>query len=66
MPDIITKQSVIDRIKLLFEQAVSERSGVSFLLSNLEQSVISQADIEQIKEETGYNAMLGQRPEKLS
>jgi hypothetical protein len=64
MPDIIIKQTVIDRIKPLFDKAVSERSGVSFLLSKPEQAVISQADIEQIKEETGYNAMLGQRPER--
>lgn len=58
----VTKQSVIDRIKPLFEQAVKNRTGVSYLLSEAEHRVFTDADLAQIKVETGYSAMMSTQP----
>ena len=50
----MTKDDVIARLRPIYERAVQERSGVTFALSLEEQGLIDDADIERIKEETGY------------
>lgn len=54
-----TKHEVIARLTQIYEKAVRERTGVSLLLSADEAQAFSAADLEKIKEETGYNTMCG-------
>lgn len=50
----VTKQDVIDRLKPLYEMALRERTGVTFLMTEEEQNVFSRADLEALEVETGY------------
>lgn len=49
-----TKQDVINRLRPLFEAAVQNRTGVSYLLSEAESLVFSNEDLEVLRAETGY------------
>jgi hypothetical protein len=51
------KQDVIERLRPHFEAAVRNRTGVSFLLSEVEQQVFDDHDLEMLMVETGYRAM---------
>lgn len=53
----VTKQDVIAGLHQIYARAVQNHSGVSYLLSEEEQALINEADIEQVKIETGYSAM---------
>jgi hypothetical protein len=57
----LEKQKVAKRIRGVFERAVAERSGASLLLTAAEQALVSEADLELIKEETGYNGLFKPR-----
>ncbi|NHZ99087.1 hypothetical protein [Massilia sp. CCM 8734] len=52
----LTKQDVINRLRPIFQRAVQDRSGVSYLFSDEESKVFSEADLEALKTETGYPA----------
>lgn len=51
-----TAQDVANRLRPLFEKAVLNHTGVSYILSNEEASVFSVNDLEKLKKETGYPA----------
>ncbi len=53
----VTKQDVIACLREFYARAVQSHSGVSYILDEKEQALIDEADIEQIKNETGYTAM---------
>lgn len=50
----VTKQDVADRLKPIYEKAVVERTGVTFMMTAEEQNVFSREDIEALEVETGY------------
>jgi hypothetical protein len=52
-----TKADTIERLRNLYEKAVQERTGVSFLLSTEEAELIDPDTILQIEVETGYRRM---------
>lgn len=52
-----TKADTIERLRKLYEKAVQERTGVSFLLSTEEAKLIDPDTILQIEVETGYRRM---------
>lgn len=54
---IPTTQIVVDRLRPIYERAVRERTGVSFLLSESEAAVFSDRDRAALEEVTGYTAM---------
>lgn len=53
-----TQESVLNRLRPLFERAVREKSGVSFLLSNAEAQVLCSEAFDAMKAESGYTAMV--------
>jgi hypothetical protein len=59
--EAVNKQTVIDRLRPVFEKAVDERTGVSFFLTEAEQLVFGESDLRRLKDETGYTAMLSGR-----
>ncbi|HCF3018605.1 TPA: hypothetical protein NIB55_005875 [Pseudomonas aeruginosa] len=61
---MITKASVKERLKPIFEAAIENRSGVSFLLSPVEAEVFTREDLENFKDEIGYTAMC-EKPQQL-
>lgn len=52
-----TAHDVIERLRPIFERAVKERSGVSYLMTHAEQQLITDSDMQKLKDETGYTAM---------
>jgi len=54
----ISKEQVLGRLRETFSSAVKDRTGVSFFLSQEEGKLISEEDVEKLKDETGYTAML--------
>ena len=58
---IVSKEQVLCRLRETFLHSVKERTGVSFFLSQEEQQLISKEDVEKLKAETGYAAMVGQQ-----
>ncbi len=51
-----TTQEVANRLRPIFEKAVRDRTGVSYLLSAEETSVFSGAELEALRREVGYPA----------
>lgn len=54
---MITKASVKERLKPIFEEAMENRTGVSSLLSPVEGEVFTMEVLEDFKDEIGYTAM---------
>jgi len=57
-----TKEETVDRIRNIYERAVRDRSGVSYILTEDEAGIISQDVIRQIEDETGYRKMRNDGP----
>ncbi|WP_199031395.1 hypothetical protein [Ralstonia sp. ASV6] len=58
----ISKEQVINRLRETFRNAAKDGTGVSFMLSQEECRVVTEHDIETLKDETGYSAMLAHQP----
>ena len=50
----LTTQAVANRLRPIFQKAVRDCTGVTYLLSSEEARVFSAADLEALEEETGY------------
>ena len=61
----ISKEQVLNRLRETFRNAVKDGTGVSFMLSQDESRVVTEHDIETLKDETGYASMLAQQRNHL-
>lgn len=59
MSNPITKEKVADRLRPIFERAVRERTGVSYLISTAELKVFDDSDLLALENETEYAQMCG-------
>lgn len=59
MGKAMTKELVSERLRPLFERAVREKSGVSYLMTPEEMSVFSKKDLAILEVQTGYAKMCG-------
>ena len=53
----MTKEKVMDRLRPIFERAVRERTGVSYLISIQEMAVFDDGDLALLEVQTGYAKM---------
>lgn len=52
----ITKESVTKKLRPIFERAVRNKTGASYILTAAEAAVFKAVDLEALKVETGYPA----------
>lgn len=55
----MTKERVAERLRPIFEKAVRDRSGVSYLITTEEIEVFGKEDLAILEAQTGYAEMCG-------